>query len=315
MEIDIPVINNAVGDCLGFSNSQKNIVSALKKRNVKISKLANKELWNVSPHLYDRSYTRESILWWPYEANNIPKHLIEKAQYADYIIASNEHNKKTFIDAGIKKDIHVCNLAIDTDFYRYKEREIKNDFVFLWVGQNSQRKGMDIVIKAFMETFKKNDPVQLYIKTTDKEKHELYIIHDKVFVDSRLLSEVDLLDLYYKSNCFVFPSRGEATGLPAMEAMSTGCLVLAPPIMGLKDFVNKETAIPLDYKYMDGFYGVDIKAPNVDYKYLSEIMRDAYENYNSYSDIMKQGSDLIKKSFSLPVLGNNLVKIIWRNHE
>lgn len=312
LQIDIPTITTPQGDCVGYYNAQKNIKKALSLKNVQMKNIADKELWMISPHLYDRKFNRESILWWIYEANNVPQHMVDKANAADYIITSCEHNKEVFIRNGVKKDIKICTFGIDTDIYKYKERVVGDKFVFLWVGQKSDRKGLDIVIDAFSKVFKRNDPVILYIKTTGRELQEEYQIHDNVYVDSRIIPESDMLDLYYRSHCLVFPTRGEGIGLPPMEAMATGSLVMAPSIMGMEPFLNNKTGVCLDYEDIKGFYGVDITAPSVNAEYLSGKMVNVINNYDDYKNICEQGAKHIKDNFSLNNLGNNLLNIIWR---
>lgn len=307
----MPKIFPSYGASYGFSNAQRNIRQALEKQNVLFAFKADIELLHASSHLYNRHNYKRSVLWFPYEAHHVPSKLIAKANEADMIIASCAHNRQTFMQCGITKPIKMCRLGIDIDKYKFKIRKVGKRFIFLWVGQNNIRKGWDLIPKAFAKSFTKNDAVVLIMKTTGGDRQEVFQLHENIFIDSRNLSDADMLDMYYSANAFVFPSRGEGSGLPAIEAMSTGCLVIAPAIQGLKEFINNETAMPLKYEMIKAKYGVDTIAPNVLVSDLAMKMRMVYENYETYRDKMKYGSDFINKYFSLDVMSVRLVDILW----
>lgn len=306
----MPKIFPAHGTSYGFSNAQRNIKQALEKLNVEFTFKADVELLHASSHLYKR-HNKKSILWFPYEAEHMPQMLVDKANEADMVIASCAHNMQIFMQNGIKHPIRMCRLGIDVNTFKFQKREIKKRFVFLWVGQNNIRKGWDLIPKAFAKVFTKNDNAFLIMKTTGGERQELMQVQENIFVDSRNLSDADMLDMYYSANVFLFPSRGEGSGLPAMEAMSTGCLVLAPAIQGLKEFVNDRTAMPLKYEMIKAKYGVDTIAPNVLVSDLAMKMKLVYDDYKSYTDKMQYGSEFISKYFSLAVMGKRLIDILW----
>jgi len=296
----------------GFSKAQKNIKDALEMQGVEITYIADDELVHMSSHLYQKSKSvKNSYLWFPYEADEIVGKFIDRANVADHVIASCNHNKDVFENNGLYRPVSVCNMGINIDRYKHAERIHKDKFVFLWIGMNSFRKGWELLAHAFSMEFRPNEPVFLYMKTTSNEKQDLLQLHENVFVDTRNISEADLLDLYYDAHAFVFPSRGEATGLPAMEAMSTGALVLAPPIMGMRDFINDDTAIPLYYEYESVNYGLRTKAPSVPIAELRQAMRIAYEEYGEFKQQRRNGSSHIMDNFSLEKMGKRLTEIIW----
>ena len=295
----------------GFSNAQSRIREALELKGATFSIKAGIELHHMSSHLYKRSWARKSILWFPYEADVIHSDLINHANKADELIASCPHNRDVFMSGGITIPIHVCNLGVDADKYRPSGGKNKDVFIFLWVGQNNIRKGWDLVSKAFAEEFSPNENVRLYMKTTAAHFQEVYQVQENIIVDSRNISEADMLDLYSMSHAFVFPSRGEGTGLPAMEAMACGSLVIAPPIQGMKEFVTEGTALTLEHELVGANYGIDMKVPSAKMADLKKKMRIAYEQYDSFSGVINEGVRLIHNRFSLNSMGNALVKILW----
>lgn len=311
-------IGQGNADFYGFSSANYSIASALQQLGYNLSYVGDIELTHLGPHMYNRHPNRFSILWPPYEASAIAKVLVDKINEADLILASCQDNADVFLKGGVTKPIVVCRLGINTKLFHFMPRKHykgqSNLFRFLWIGQADIRKGWDLLVEAFQEAFTPQEKVELYIKTTGKELQELYTISDRVWVDSRNLALADLLDLYHRSHVFVFPSRGEGTGLPALEAMATGCLVLAPPTFGLKDFITEETAVPLEYKWRTANYGIEIQASEVLVKDLAEKMRDVYENYSQYRTRMKQGRNFVEDHHSLKSMGVRLEEILSGIH-
>lgn len=299
-------------DWFGFQSAQRSIEKALLLCGYKMVEVGGLALAHIGPHMFHRNPEQFNVLWPPYEASAIAPVLVEKINQADLVIASNEDNKQVFQEGGVDKPIEVCKLGIDTKLFHFADRSTqpKIPFRFLWVGQADIRKGWDIAVEAFQAAFKPTDPVQLYLKTTGKELQELAQIEQNVFTDSRNLALADLLDLYHESHVFVFPSRGEGTGLPALEAMATGLIVLAPMAFGLKDFVTEETAIPLLFQWKDANYGVPIQACEVDVKDLSVKMRQVYEQYEQYDVLRHKARTFVETYHSLQSLGERLSCIL-----
>lgn len=299
------------GECWGFSTAQRRIRQALERQHVDIVYEADTELQHLSPHLYKKK-CKKSFINPPYEANDIPSYLIDKMNEADEVIAVCEHNKNVFLNAGLKKPISVCNQGIDLEVFKYNEHPRKDKLKFLWLGQTSIRKGWDIVTEAFDKAFNDMKDVSLYIKTSGKSKKELLKIRDNVTFDSRDLSQADILDLYKDHHIFVFPSRGEGTGLPVLEAMASGLICLATPTHGMKDFVTPETAIPLEYEMIPANYGVATTAPNVKLDDLIDKMRYCYNFYNDIAGHSKEVRSFIETNFDINKLAGKMVKILFK---
>ena len=295
---------------MGFSNGQRTIRKALEGQGVDIVHKANVELQHLSAHLYNRQ-TEKSFIMPTHEANDIHPSLIKKIDEADEVIAVCEHNKKVFKKCGVTKPIHVCVQGIDLDIFKYEKKERKDTLNFLWIGQTSIRKGWDIVAGAFQKAFGNRKDVRLYLKTNGKGKQEVYNLTDNVIFDSRRLALADMLDLYKDNHVFVFPSRGEATGLPALEAMASGLICMAPSIGGMEGFINDKTAIPLAYKNVSANYGVKTIAPNVDEKDLVEKLRYVYDWYGKIKDHSVEVRKFVEKEYCIKKMAKKLITIMF----
>lgn len=313
MRLKFLEFSNFQGECQGFSGGQRTIRKALEKEGVDIVYESAVELQHLSAHLYNRQ-CKKSFIMPTHEANDIHPMLIDKINEADEVIALCEHNKKIFETNGVKKPIHLCHQGIDINIFKYQEKTRKNVLKFLWIGQTSIRKGWDIVAESFQKAFGNRKDVQLYLKTNGKGKQEITKIADNVIFDSRNLALVDMLDLYHDNHIFVFPSRGEATGLPALEAMACGLIVMAPPIGGMAEFINENTAISLEYSMIDANYGVKTKAPNVLTDDLIEKLRYVYEHYNNIKGCCAYANTFVKKNYCVDKMAKKLVKILFNEN-
>lgn len=303
-----------LGNCdfYGFASAQHNIKNSLELSGVRLNSCSKKTLSHIGAHLFEPD-GRKNFLWFPYEADKINPGIVEKINRADHVIASCEHNKNVFEKNGVKKPISVCKLGIDTDTFKSREHIKKtNRFRFLWIGNPiDMRKGWDVASQAFVEEFGNDHNVELYLKTTGKNNQDLATLGANVIFDSRNLAIADLLDLYESSHVLVMSSRGEATGLPALEAMSMELLVMAPPIQGMTDFILPHTSIQLDYEMVDGNYGIDMKFPEVIIKNLKQEMRKSFNSYGESLEIRKNAREFVIKNHSLKSMGERLVEIIF----
>lgn len=114
------------------------------------------------------------------------------------------------------------------------------------------RKGADLLVSAFAQSFRESDPVELVIKTFDnphstiaedvaaaREKHRDAAPMEII---KRSLTSHELFELMRTSKLLVAPSRGEGFGLPLAEAMLLGLPVVTTNFSGQTDFCTDRTA-------------------------------------------------------------------------
>lgn len=119
---------------------------------------------------------------------------------------------------------------------------------FLYLGSNIMRKGWHTIAPAWNRVMSHNPhfQAQLYVKfqgdgAERKERVEAY--GGDIIIDSRYLSEAEITDLYLSSDAFLFPTRGEGFGLPVLEAMTAGCLIVAPSNTAISELIDSNSAI------------------------------------------------------------------------
>ena len=123
-----------------------------------------------------------------------------------------------------------------------------------------------------------------------------------------------MVDLYNDNHIFVFTSRGEANGLQALEAMACGLIVMAPPIGGMAEFINENTAISLEYSTIEHHHLIKTKAPNIFPYNLIETVRYVYEHYNNIKGCCAYANTFVKKNYCVDKMAKKLVKILFNEN-
>lgn len=127
------------------------------------------------------------------------------------------------------------------------EFQIKKPFV-LYVGSFAGRKNVKTLIEAMKILWGNNNNLtQLVIAGKPSGKDDEILNHltntYPIVILSRPKTNLELKALYKNASVFVFPSLYEGFGLPVLEAMSSGCPVIAsnstsiPEILGSHDFL------------------------------------------------------------------------------
>lgn len=155
---------------------------------------------------------------------------------ADAILAISEFTKKEFMRlAGnpIAK-IHAITLGIDADWFASKEGQINRPRPFLlYVGNVKPHKNLKTLVAAFdkIKNVISHDLVIVGKKEgfiTGDKNIESYVralgdrIHFTGFIDDKTLRQY-----YQNADLFIFPSLYEGFGFPPLEAMASGCPVIA----------------------------------------------------------------------------------------
>lgn len=221
----------------------------------------------------------------------------------DELWVPSNFNFKSFTKAGYSKPIFVMPLGVDINRFNPDKVEslnlgLKDKFVFLSVMGWSERKGISILTKAYLQEFNKDENTVLYLKggwyEYEKAKNEIAKIisevdrenYPEIKLDFKLYSN-DLLPRLYKSaDCFVLASLGEGWGLNCTEAMAMGLPTIATRNTSLVDFMNDKNSFLIDveeYRPEPGcdwicgnYIGESFAIPSIEH--LQKLMRQVYEN-------------------------------------
>lgn len=267
------------------------------------------------------------VLLTMFEADKIPKEWVKYCNHADFIITPSQFCVETFKKCGVKTPMVKLNLAADS-----------NDIItpptepFIFAHQNAflkdKRKGWDLVVKAFLDAFEGDMRVKLILKG-----REHGISNDKKFMeDLRKHKNIEMIEKEYtpeqmrqlfwnRTNCFVFPSRGEGFSLPPLEAMAHGIPTILTNGHSHTEFVKYGIPIEIDgpaepdYSIHNGIPSVPGKWVEPSLQDLEGAMVDVYHNYEEYKKEAIEKAHAIKINFSLKKFLNGFERIILDLYE
>ena len=161
---------------------------------------------------------------------------------ADLILTNSHFTKSQIVQyyKPLESKVVVTHLGISDRFKNQPSQEVMGKYgihkeYFLYQGTLEPRKNIQILIKAF-ENFKKKNPksgIQLILagkvgwrsRQIVKEKYES-IENDDIILLGYVYRD-DMPAIYSGAKAFVYPSLYEGFGLPVLEALACGIIVLA----------------------------------------------------------------------------------------
>jgi len=197
---------------------------------------------------------------------------------ADAFFTFTEFWKKTLVEQGIKKPVHVLRHGFDRDVYTVKKRSEmrlkhnipENIFLFLNLNRNTPRKRHDIVVQAFAQLVARNPTKPLALLCVcDKGENggfpiqEIYVREllsmnlpaqhhiNKLMISTNPLTYTDELinELYCLSDVGITAAEGEGFGLCQFEAMGAGIPQVVPNVGGFKDFCTKDNSMLVEPRW------------------------------------------------------------------
>jgi len=206
-------------------------------------------------------------------------------------------------------------------------------FNFLSVARWCVLKGMDLLIRAYVEEFSGREAVRLFIKTTLNQQAPIsgqrviqmiramireLNIHDvpEIGVLTQPVDQQTLWDIYGVCDCFVIPSRAEGVGRAPYEFMGLGKPVIATNWSAFPEHLKGNPAwFPVEieglvrpkqesryvYYWRQEYQGSDLRWANPSVESLREQMRIVYEESRNNPEKMKKkcekGARMIREQF------------------
>ena len=232
--------------------------------------------------------------------------------------------RDTLIANGIAAEkIDVVPEGVNADlFHPYRRKETgTKPFQFLVVGKYEIRKSYPEILDAFKQEFGNHAAVELvmksdYFKDGDIKYQQMVTdIRGHGFENWKLYwGAADLrgvAQLYSQADVFVLPTRGEAWGLPLIEAAASGLPIITTDWSGHMQFLDpiRSSCVMVDYDlapvdcpeykgyypFVDNDWG-NWAIPRVDS--LVKAMRTAYKKHHVLAKKAVENSRRIRQDFS-----------------
>ncbi|SPD74740.1 hypothetical protein PITCH_A330005 [uncultured Desulfobacterium sp.] len=273
--------------------------------NKKLNKPVDVHIRHQWPPKFDPPEEGHWVMIQPWEYGSLPKEWIEPMRnLVDEIWVPSNFVRESYIKSGIPGErVCVISNGVSTDMFNPAAAPLRlnteKKFKFLFVGGTIWRKGPEILLHAYFNSFTANDDVCLIIKdmggdsfykgqTLSETLHKMQENPDapEIHYLKDNISPRDLPGLYTSCDCLVHPYRGEGFGLPIAEAMACGLPVLITEYGAALDFCSKENAyfIPAiekrsDQKRIGNLETVDYPwFAEPDREHLARLMRHVYEH-------------------------------------
>ena len=263
------------------------------------------------------------IQWIVFESTRIPVDVLRSAENADVVWVPTAWGRDVLVANGIPRHkIDVVPEGVDHAlFHPHGRVPEERPFRFLMVGKYEIRKSYPEIFEAFKQEFGNHGAVELVIKSdyfkdgTIKYEQMLTDIRGHGFENWKLYWGVadirGVASLYSQADVFVLPTRGEAWGLPLIEAAAAGLPIITTDWSGHMQFLDgiRSSCVMVDYDlapvdcpeykgyypFVDNDWGT-WAVPRVDS--LIRAMRTAYKKHHTLARKAVTNSKKIRQDFS-----------------
>lgn len=242
-----------------------------------------------------------------FETDTLPDGWAARCNRLDQIWVPSHFNGETFARAGVDAQrLRVLPEGLDTTRFRPGLTPLplpqRRAFNFLSIFDWIDRKGPDVLLRAYLQAFTASDDVALILKSFKFDEPDA-ALQDRLihFIEREagiplekaplilfvqgLLPAADMPRLYAAADAFVLPSRGEGWGRPYMEAAACQLAVLATRWSGHLDFLHPENSYLIDIEGVrpaprtsdrDIYIGQGWAEPSVEH--LAALMRQVVQD-------------------------------------
>lgn len=265
------LLHGKTGRPTGFSLINRRLIRGLRSRGHSVSVcsmdgaapppkfrgIPDVYLFHGDPFDFDHPIGRTNAFFLSWEYRTLPTAWVEQLNRRfDLVLVPSRATAAACRRSGIRRMIRICPAAVDHGEIHPGRRparlQTSKSFRFLHFGGAHERRGTDILLRAYAEEFSADDDVCLILKGFHYEHHRPWL--ERVIRRSGLQRR-NAPELYYRHETLrsvaplltacdvgVFPMRAECTGLPVLECIASGRPVIVTRGTGLDDFCRRSNS-------------------------------------------------------------------------
>jgi glycosyltransferase involved in cell wall biosynthesis len=200
------------------------------------------------------AFAKPTLIYTQNALGDLPPEWIAALEQADGVIVPSEFDRRVF--ARHLPKVFVAGQSADAMVFKpdatARAEAAPERFSFLYVGSYSFRKGVDLLLEAFLREFSPQEPVELLLHCPGASRKDQldhfqdtvgrFASHSGVHLSAEERSPEEMCRLYNQSDCVVTLSRGEGWCLPLAEALLCETPVVAPRSTGMVEYLDDSIA-------------------------------------------------------------------------
>lgn len=212
-----------------------------------------------------RAFPVPTLIYTQNALGDLPDSWIEALHRADGVIVPGEFDRRVF--SRYFDRVYVAQQSSSKKLFgpspRYRKEGSKR-FTFMFVGSYSFRKGVDVLLPAFLREFGADEDVELLLWCAGSGQGEAFnhllsqiqrinpLSHVRLNTGS--LSPGWMRRQYNRVDCVVTLSRGEGWCMPMTEALLCEVPVIAPRSTAMGEYLDDEVAhmVEVEERAIDG---------------------------------------------------------------
>jgi len=266
-----------------------------------------------------------------WEGDKVPKHFIKHLRSVDGVLVPSDHVKEAILNTEptfpVEK-IHLIPHGVDTKIFTPKEKPKDQPYTFVankgWCSGINDRGGVQYLLKAYSEEFKKDEKVVLMLKINpsynapnwniQEELNKLELPEDRapIAINTAGIDKIALPNIYI-GDCFVSPTRCEGFSLPCSESAASELPVITTNYGGQCDFIDEEIGWLISYDMEEvtfdmAYEGIRWSTPDI--THLRKLMRYAFDHPDECKEKGKKGREKMVNGWTWKHTVDKLLKVI-----
>lgn len=267
-----------------------------------------------------------------FETDTFPTFFRDNAENVDLLWVCSQFCYDRLAAVGVAKDkMEIFPLGVDTELFNpFVQPSQKKDGTFR-IGSImgwSARKGVHILLRAFLEEFDISEKVELFIsggwyaqKVAQEEVNQVKkglgkANYPKITLDWDDRSDWEMPALYNSFDCFALPTLGEGYNRTVVEALSCAIPTISTDYPPTSEVLNARNGYPIEVEKIapepradwicDYYKGADFAHPSEEH--LRMLMREVFTHPEEAKAKAVKGREDIKNNHNTAWIIEDIVK-------